>query len=187
MNESTRECSGFFQTYFVESFWRKYSDFRSITSRRTFWLTVLAYFVLQLGVIGIAEIILAAGGAAGTIISDCLLVVFGFGMLIPGLAICCRRLRDAGLNPWLLLVSLIPVVGAIILLVLLCRPSERNFGEKHTKFGVNDWLITGGCLALVIVGTIMMVSWISSSGMLGYDDFNIDDDTEIVFDYDDYE
>lgn len=45
-------------------------------------------------------------------------------ILLPTLAICTRRLNDAGRSGWCLLVLIIPFIGAILLLVWLCEPSQ---------------------------------------------------------------
>lgn len=45
-------------------------------------------------------------------------------VLLPWVAACTRRLRDAGLSPWWQLVSLAPVAGIVVLLYLLSYPSK---------------------------------------------------------------
>ncbi|CAN5208132.1 DUF805 domain-containing protein [soil metagenome] len=64
----------------------------------------------------------------GYIYSAYMLVV-----LIPGLAVAVRRLHDVGKSGWFLLVVLIPIIGAIWLLVLLFTDSEA----AENKWGPN--------------------------------------------------
>ena len=45
-------------------------------------------------------------------------------VLLPWIAACTRRLRDAGLNPWWQLISLAPVAGILVLLYLLTFPRK---------------------------------------------------------------
>ena len=52
---------------------------------------------------------------------------------MPSLAVAVRRLHDIGKSGWMLLIGLIPLVGAIWLLILLLRDSEA--GEN--KYGPN--------------------------------------------------
>ena len=40
-------------------------------------------------------------------------------MLLPGLGVSVRRLHDTGRSGWWLLISLVPLIGAIVLLVFL--------------------------------------------------------------------
>ena len=50
-----------------------------------------------------------------------------YTLLLPGLAVLVRRLRDAGYAwPWVL-IGLVPLAGVIILLVFLCQPSKQRF------------------------------------------------------------
>ena len=48
--------------------------------------------------------------------------------LIPGIAVAVRRLHDIGRSGWLLLISLVPKVGPIWLLVILCI--DGNSGDN---------------------------------------------------------
>ena len=45
-----------------------------------------------------------------------------FGLLLPSLAVAARRLSDAGLSPWLLLLMLVPF-GSIALVVMFLLPT----------------------------------------------------------------
>lgn len=56
--------------------------------------------------------------------------IYTLAALIPGLALCIRRLHDAG-KPWgWIFITLIPVAGFIIMLVFLCSHSvETNDGS----------------------------------------------------------
>jgi uncharacterized membrane protein YhaH (DUF805 family) len=56
-------------------------------------------------------------------------LAYGLFILLPSLAIYIRRLHDVGKSGWFLFISLIPLVGAIWLLVLLCTDSEANDNE----------------------------------------------------------
>ena len=49
--------------------------------------------------------------------------LYGLVALIPGLAINVRRLRDAGKHWGWLFITLVPLVGFIILIIQLCKPS----------------------------------------------------------------
>lgn len=57
-------------------------------------------------------------------------MIFGFlyflyflGTFLPSLAIAVRRLHDTGKSGWMLLISLIPIVGGIVLLVFFVSAS----------------------------------------------------------------
>lgn len=51
-------------------------------------------------------------------------VGYAIAVFIPGLAVSVRRLHDVGKSGWMLLIALIPIIGAIWLLVLYVTDSE---------------------------------------------------------------
>jgi uncharacterized membrane protein YhaH (DUF805 family) len=58
--------------------------------------------------------------------------LYALAVLIPGLAVAVRRLHDVNKSGWFLLVALIPLVGAIWLLILLVTEGTKganNYGE----------------------------------------------------------
>ena len=108
---------------------RHYADFSGRASRSEYWLFVLIFFIiyavcfaLDYNVIGIGP----SGIPPLTLIAY--LVHF-----VPGLAVLVRRLHDIDRSGWWLLISLVPVLGSIWLLVLLC--SEGTYGPN--EYGPN--------------------------------------------------
>lgn len=59
--------------------------------------------------------------------------LYSLVVLVPGLAVGVRRLHDVGKSGWMLLIALIPLVGAIWLLVLLVTDGEPG----TNKWGTN--------------------------------------------------
>ena len=45
-------------------------------------------------------------------------------VLLPGWAVFTRRMHDIGKSGWWWLIALIPIVGAIVLFVFVCKDSE---------------------------------------------------------------
>ena len=59
--------------------------------------------------------------------------LWSLAMFIPGLAVSVRRLHDIGRSGWWLLLSLIPLVGAIILIIWYCtdsQPGANQYGSN---------------------------------------------------------
>jgi len=52
------------------------------------------------------------------------LIIFGF--VLPMLAVAVRRLHDNDKSAWWVLLSLVPVLGSIALIVLLCLPGTQG-------------------------------------------------------------
>ena len=53
--------------------------------------------------------------------------------ILPSLAVVLRPMHDIGKSGWWILIGLIPLVGAIVLLVFMCLDSE----EGHNNYGPN--------------------------------------------------
>jgi transcriptional regulator with XRE-family HTH domain len=89
-------------------------EFSGVTARAEFWWFALAVVM----VLALARLLAEAFGALPLQIAS--LVV-----LLPWIAACTRRLRDAGFSPWWQLISLVPVAGILVLLYLLAFPARR--------------------------------------------------------------
>jgi len=83
-------------------------EFKGTTNKHDFWWFTLA-IVIFLAMAKILALIL------GTVLFQLASLV----ALLPWLAACARRLRDAGLSPWWQLMMFVPVAGIIVLLYLL--------------------------------------------------------------------
>ena len=66
--------------------------------------------------------------------------VWALAVLIPGMAVFCRRMHDTGRSGWNWLWILLPIAGPIILIVYLCQDSEvgpNQYGPNPKGIG-ND-------------------------------------------------
>ena len=107
---------------------QKYVDFSTRAPRKEFWLFVLCYAVVFLILVGIdisTDIYDSETGLG--LFSG----IYWFLTLIPYLAVLVRRLHDTNRVGWWVLIALIPLVGAIWLLVLLCLKGD----EGENRFG----------------------------------------------------
>ena len=94
--------------------WTRAFDFSGRSNRGDYWWAILANTI-------IAYALLAVGAAAEAFMG--IYVLYCFAAIIPGLSICIRRARDAGKGWQWIFINLIPLVGAIWYLVILCQPS----------------------------------------------------------------
>ena len=173
---------GFFQNYLVDCFLRPYADFSGVTSRKEFWLCYVAMIVASIGLTGLVLLLMAVAGVSGGLIATILCSIVGLGLVVPGLAISVRRLRDAGLSPWLMLVVLVPGLGALALLVMFCLPTKYEHEETETRFNMVDGIVTGGCVVLFGIGAWLSLSALGSLGATdssGYDLGELGDDEAI--------
>lgn len=112
----------------------QYSDFNGRARRKEYWMFALVNFIISLAIIGIDNALGLSFNYTGNISGAGVFnSIYNLLILIPSLAIAVRRLHDVGKSGWMLLIGLIPLVGAIWLLILLLRDSEA--GEN--KYGPN--------------------------------------------------
>ncbi len=55
--------------------------------------------------------------------------VYTLAILIPSLAVAVRRLHDVGKSGWFLLITLIPLIGGIWCLILMCTDGDVQDNE----------------------------------------------------------
>jgi uncharacterized membrane protein YhaH (DUF805 family) len=99
-------------------------DFTGTTPRAGFWWFALA-----------VAMVLAFGQALGEAMGPLPVRIAGLVVLVPWIAACTRRLRDAGLSPWWQLISLAPVAGILILLWLLTWPGKPREAAQANSAG----------------------------------------------------
>ena len=62
-----------------------------------------------------------------------LTLLYSLLVLVPGLAVSIRRLHDTNRSGWWLLISLIPLIGAIVLIIFMVQegdPNENQYGPN---------------------------------------------------------
>ena len=103
--------------------WKNYANFSDRTTKRGYWMTVL------IGII-VTSILSFLDGRLGLTMGSMVTLggIYSLASFIPGLAITIRRLRDAG-QPWTnIFWPLLPLIGAIVLIVKLCKDSIPGDG-----------------------------------------------------------
>lgn len=93
---------------------KKYADFSGRARRSEYW-----YWALCVIIVGV--VLQVIGGIIG---SQIIYYVFALAVLVPNLAVGVRRLHDTGRSGWWLLIGIIPLIGAIVLIVWFCTDSE---------------------------------------------------------------
>jgi len=116
--------------------WQKYAQFSGRSRRKEYWMWVLVniivYAVLYIG----ALVLISQNSNLGWLLMI-VAGVYALAALIPGVAVAVRRLHDTNRSGWWILISLVPVVGGIIILVLLAI--EGDAGDN--QFGPNPKLL----------------------------------------------
>ena len=107
--------------------WQQYADFSGRARRKEYWMFYL-FNILFSAIAGFLD------GIFGLTL---LTIIYPLLAFLPGLSVSIRRLHDVGKSGWMYLIVLIPIIGAIWLLVLLCTDSQvgRNlWGDNPKEF-----------------------------------------------------
>jgi uncharacterized membrane protein YhaH (DUF805 family) len=94
---------------------KNYAVFNGRARRKEYWMFTLFYIISYL-ILMLIEFLIG--------IPQVLTGIYSLALLLPSLGVTIRRLHDTGRSGWWILISLIPLVGAIILLVFLCQDSQ---------------------------------------------------------------
>lgn len=97
---------------------KEYFDFNGVAKRQEFW----AVHIVSILVLVIAMAMLEGAGTLGALVALVALVA----ALWVILAVSVKRLRDAGLNTWWVLVVLVPYVGTVATIVFGCLGSKES-------------------------------------------------------------
>ena len=126
------------EKYYFNVLTNKYADFSGRARRKEYWmwtLYVTLIFILAMimdNVLGLNFELLGQDLGYGW-----LYMLAGIINFIPGLSIVVRRLHDIGKSGWFYLIILIPIIGFIWILILLCSDGVK----EENKWGTNPKLI----------------------------------------------
>lgn len=107
---------------------RQYADFNGRARRKEYWM----FFLFNMMFAILATIL---DNLLGTVSSDYgygfFYAAYGLALFLPALGVAVRRLHDVGKSGWFLLISIIPIIGAIWLIVLMAtdgQPGSNQYG-----------------------------------------------------------
>ena len=101
---------------------KKYAVFSGRARRKEYWMFVLVNVIITF-VLGFID------GIVGTTLGNdmgLLSTLYTVAVLLPSLAVGVRRLHDTGRSGWWLLIALVPIIGAIVLLVFWVQDSQAG-------------------------------------------------------------
>ena len=124
--------------WFIKAF-RQYADFSGRASRQEFWMFVLFNLLFAMAWAFVAGLLTGLLGDSFDHDSDRLIFMYKLIAIyyavttVPAMAVGVRRLHDTGRHGWWMLVSLIPFVGGIWLIVLMCldgSAGDNRYGSR---------------------------------------------------------
>ncbi len=120
----------------IKSFYGRYFDFATRSSRSEYWWVQLFNFILV--IVLIVPMFMMFGVSGGDPSGSAMFMAFapvGLFLLIniiPGIAVTVRRFHDQDKSGWFYLLSFIPYVGGIVVIVFMClrgTSGPNRFGE----------------------------------------------------------
>ena len=147
---------------------RKFLVVSGRARRKEYWLFFLFCFAAGV-ILPVIDMVGRLNISTGTLDKES-----GFGLLIglfiaisvvPGITLSIRRLHDVDKSGWWILLSLIPVLGALCLLVLAClkgTPGENRFGEDPLASNLDRQgeiiKMKKGCFRLIVAIVVIAVA-----------------------------
>ena len=122
----------------IEDSLRKYFQFRGRSGRREFWTWAIMVLAVSVVVVctlaGLSFILDNAYNKVLSSLYKCILIslgLFWLAMFIPSLTVSVRRLRDAGISPWMLL---IPAALCIVTFLVLADIGLSNMDGSTARY-----------------------------------------------------
>ena len=122
--------------WFIKAF-RQYADFSGRASRQEFWMFVLFNLLFAMAWAFVAGLLTGLFGGSfdqesRLIFMYKLIAIYYAVTAVPAMAVGVRRLHDTGRSGWWMLIGLVPLVGGIWLIVLMCsddNPGDNRYGS----------------------------------------------------------
>lgn len=122
--------------WFIKAF-RQYADFSGRASRQEFWMFVLFNLLFAMAWAFVAGLLTGLFGGSFNQESRLmfmykLIAIYYAVTTVPAMAVGVRRLHDTGRSGWWMLIGLVPLVGGIWLIVLMCsddNPGDNRYGS----------------------------------------------------------
>ena len=113
---------------------KNYTKFTGRSRRREYWMFALFNFIFIMIAMILDNVIGSTFKIGGRdLYYGYLYLLYALFVIIPGFSVLVRRLHDVGKSGWFFLIGLIPIIGSIWLLVLLCtnsQPGENQYGPN---------------------------------------------------------
>jgi uncharacterized membrane protein YhaH (DUF805 family) len=128
--KSSRRWGGLELSWYLEAL-KKYAVFSGRSRRMEYWYFVLFNIIVSIVLGAIDGLLLGTldSGMGVGLLSG----IYSLAVLIPTLAVTVRRLHDIDRSGWWILIGLVPLIGAIVLLVFALlegTPGDNQYGPN---------------------------------------------------------
>ncbi len=114
---------------------RKYAVFEGRARRREYWMFCLFSVLVSFAFVTVDVV---TGGFNRELGLGVFNSLYALAVLVPSIAVTIRRLHDTDRSGWWLLISLVPCIGAIVLLVYTVQsgtPGQNRYGADPKAAG----------------------------------------------------
>lgn len=108
---------------------KQYAVFTGRARRKEYWMFCLFNLIIAV-VLAIIEGVIGSPGIVG--------MIYSLAVLVPSIAVGIRRLHDTGRTGWWLLIALIPLIGAIVLIIFTVQDSNEGDNAYGPNPKLND-------------------------------------------------
>jgi uncharacterized membrane protein YhaH (DUF805 family) len=109
---------------------RQYADFSGRARRKEYWMFLLFNIIFAIVAL-VLDNVLGLNFSEGS--GGPFYIIYALVAFIPGLAVTVRRLHDVGKSGWMFFIVLIPLIGSIWLLVLMCSEGDSSSNTYGTN------------------------------------------------------
>jgi uncharacterized membrane protein YhaH (DUF805 family) len=113
---------------------KKYAVFEGRAGRKEYWFFILFNILISMA-LGYVDWL--TGNINPETGLGILSGIYALGVMIPGMAVSVRRLHDTDRSGWWLLITFVPVIGAIVFLyfmVLDSNPETNEYGPFERRY-----------------------------------------------------
>ena len=160
----------------------QYADFSGRARRKEYWMFFLFNMIFAIVAMILDNVL---GLTLGELPYGLFYFLYLIIVFIPGIAVAVRRLHDTGQSGWMIFVSLIPLIGAIWLLILMLTDSESGDNEygpnpkenKDSETSIDNYSsknegVTGDIIIIICVAWMFLSRFIFSVLPKFMDDFH---------------
>lgn len=161
-NDVDNKC-GFFRQYFVKTFFTNYSNAMGMASRRNYWLSMVAYWVIDmlivvwLGAISAMLNTRSEDQMLGLGIIGVIIMAFMILMIVPSVCLNIRRMHNIGQSGWMVLLGYVPIVNIYYLVLTLTKGKPAY--DTGSRFKFSDILV----ILLLVIGISVLACSVPES------------------------
>ncbi|MGM0214459.1 DUF805 domain-containing protein [Enterococcus sp. AZ109] len=107
-----------------KKFWENFGNYSGVTGRKEYWLASIASILVQL--VFVILMVMLDSESILFLLLMCFLVIFSGVTFLCSISLKVRRLRDAGFHWAFMFIGLVPYIGSIASIVLVCMPTKQQ-------------------------------------------------------------